>query len=438
MTNLQRKVMTALTAGSVLVYSVAPVFGSTSLIISGNGSDSNNETQVQMTSQTTVVQNNNTSVKNDVDVESNTGDNKANDNTGGDVLIETGDSDVKVEVGNQLNSNVADVESCDCETDTEVIIQGNGTGSDNDAALAQLSGTQVFQTNTARVDNDVDVDANTGKNEAEDNTGGSVVIDTGDSDVVVKTYTMANANSARIMGEGDGSSVKLWIAENGSDSDNDIELLLERYALITQENLTSIENDIDVDSNTGKNDIDDSTGGIVAVLTGDSDIEAWVENMAGFNAADLGCDCMLEDILAKIWGNGTDTENRIAAKLDAVRDVFQDNVCGYGYMPKPGEYSLFGSNHHRGAPCFDNDLDLEGQTGENELEDNTGSVEYGDPVVDTGDSDVTVKVENAGGSNTFGSFELPEEWEWPDLSGMSLSISFDMSDLLAYLMDHMS
>jgi hypothetical protein len=376
-----------------------------------------------------------TTVKNDINVDSNTGDNKASDNTSGDVYVGTGDSNVKVQIANSLNSNVADVAACDCDEDVEVTISGNGTGTENEAKLGLSSNTAVFQNNVANVDNDVDVDANTGRNDAEDNTGGDVVIDTGNSNVKVKTATMANSNTARVLGSGDGSSVKLIIAENGSDSKNTIGLALNRANLLSQANLTSIRNDVDVDSNTGDNEIDDSTGGIVAIYTGNSDIEAWVENYAGFNAADLGCDCMLEDVLAKVWGNGTDSANLIAASLNADQEVFQDNACGYGQYPHSTDLRTYGFDfpNRYPTPCFDNDLDLDGVTGDNDAKDNTGSVDGDDPLIDTGDSDTKVHVVNEGGSNTFGTLEMPE-MEMPGQSGTSFSFTFDMNAFMQWLM----
>lgn len=221
------KLAAAAATGAILLQTALPVLAETSLVITDNGSDSTNEVQLSNQSTTTVVQQNNTTVNNHINVDASTGDNKAEDNTGGDVAIETGDAKAEVHVSNMVNSNVAEVDTCgECAGDTDVTISGNGTGSDNSAVLGQKTTTDVRQNNSANVSNDVKVEAETGDNKAEDNTNGEVTIKTGDATVKVMSDTVANMNSAKIGGEGDGGSVSLMIADNGSDSTNEIALAL--------------------------------------------------------------------------------------------------------------------------------------------------------------------------------------------------------------------
>lgn len=431
MTKLQRKMTTGIAAFAMIFNVGMPAFaGTTTLIISGNGSDSDNTTQVNQVSTTNVVQENNTVVENDIKVKTNTGDNDASGNTGGDVMIDTGKSEVKATIVNELNSNVAEIADCDCASDTHVEISGNGTDSDNDAKLNTVSQTQLWQQNNAVVDNEVDVEANTGKNRANDNTGGEVEIYTGDSKVVVVEQTTANMNSARILGNGGGSSVTLLIKDNGSDSDNEIDLALVKGTLLTQWNYTAIDNDVDVKSNTGDNVADDNTGGSVLIDTGNIVMKAYIDNMAGFNAADMGCDCVFDDVYAKIAGNGTDSDSLLKAALISDRTVFQDNQCGYGNVGAES-YSRR-HKHHRAIPCFDNDVDLDGYTGKNRATDNTGEGDD-DPAIYTGNTDVEVDVSNIGGENVYGEFSSP--WEWPSGWGsdVDVSFSFNLMGLLALL-----
>src|SRR3989344_4430799 len=135
MNETKRKIGVAIATGALLLNAFAPLaIADTTIQISGNGSDSNNTANVNVTQNTTVVQNNTADVTNNVDVDADTGDNDAEDNTGGDVSIDTGDADVTVNVSNTLNSTQANVDCCQ-NGDTEVLIQGNGTHSDNDANL---------------------------------------------------------------------------------------------------------------------------------------------------------------------------------------------------------------------------------------------------------------------------------------------------------------
>jgi hypothetical protein len=94
----------------------------------------------------------------------------------------------------------------------EVLISGNGSNSDNTVDLKMGQLTEVFQENEADVTNLVWADSDTGGNNAEDNTGGSVSIDTGNASTTVGLSTSANANSASVGGgSGTGSlSAMIW------------------------------------------------------------------------------------------------------------------------------------------------------------------------------------------------------------------------------------
>lgn len=81
--------------------------------ISGNGANSHNRCNITVNTggckkikcASGSSQTNNASVSNTVTVSSSTGGNKANKNTGGDVSITTGDSNVDISITNNVNSN---------------------------------------------------------------------------------------------------------------------------------------------------------------------------------------------------------------------------------------------------------------------------------------------------------------------------------------------
>ncbi len=414
MSNLNKKLASAVAAGALLLNLATPAFASTfTLEISGNGSDSDSEVNLEQSNEVTVEQNNWADVQNDVNVKANTGDNEAEDNTGGDVAIETGDSETNVSVSNTLNSNVASVDSC-CVGDVQAKISGNGTDSDNDIDLDLDHEVKVEQNNDAVVINRVSVKSETGDNDAEDNTGGDVSIKTGDADTTVDLSTAANANSALVSGDGEGGSLSAWILGNGSDSDNEIDLDLDNKTKVEQNNWADVLNDVNVKSETGDNDAEDNTGGEVEIETGDATADVTVDNLVNFNWADIdGCGC-LEDLLAKISGNGTDSENEIKADLETELKAEQNND-----FDCKGEIK---------DACADVDVKLE--TGDNDAEDNTLGGD--DPTIETGDADADVDVSNSANSNVFG--EVPDlnlDFPWFDLN---LNISFDLSDLLEALL----
>ena len=417
MTDLKKKFASAIAAGALLVNLSTPAFASSyEFVVTGNGSESDSEVKFEQENEVTVNQSNYADVTNDVKVYANTGENSAEDNTGGDVEIKTGDSDTTVAVSNTLNSNVAQVDAC-CAADVTAKISGNGEESDNDIDLELENEVKVNQYNDADVKNYVETKSETGENEAEGNTGGDVTIKTGNADTTVTVATLANSNSAWVTGgDGEGGSVSAIIADNGSDSDNEIELELENETDLDQSNYADILNDVEVRAESGENEAEDNTGGEVEIKTGDVTADVTVDNMANFNWADIdGCGC-LEDLLAKINDNGEESDNEIKAELENEQDVNQYN-------------DLDCSDEEKDA-CAEVEVKLD--SGENEAEDNTqGDGE--DPTIKTGDAGADVDVENTGNSNVFGG-DHEFEWEMPWGFDFNLNLSFNLEDLLGALM----
>src|SRR3990167_2963478 len=375
MTNLQKKIATITATAALLVNTALPVLAGTTIEISGNGTYSDNDATVSLGQSTTVVQSNFSDVYNRVDADADTGDNDANDNTGGEVSVETGDASVDVRVSNALNSNTA--------------------------GLKMGSSTELYQENVADVTNKVYADADTGGNDAEDNTGGSVSVETGNASVKVDLATTANSNSAKVGGEGEGGSLSAWITGNGTYSDNDIDLELGSLVLLAQSNFADVYNKVDADADTGDNDADDNTGGDVSVETGDAEVDVEVDNLVNFNWADLECGCLLDDLWVKIGGNGSDSDNTIGAELGQETLAFQGNCA------EDGPEGL--TDNHKEDCELENKLELDADSGKNDAEDNTGEPD-GDPGIVTGDADASADIENSGNVNVLGdaSFDLPE------------------------------
>jgi hypothetical protein len=420
--NLNKKIATAFAAGAILLQSALPAFAATQIVISGNGADSQNQSNVGVNQTTNVVQSNNADVNNTIKANANTGGNEANKNTGGDVAVKTGDAKVETKVENSLNTNTATVDCCD-KGDVEVLISGNGADSENDVDLDLSNETLVSQENEADVDNKVDAYAGTGYNEADKNTGGNNTIETGDASVTVDLSTAANANSARVGGAGDeGKTLSAWIVGNGADSTNDLDLDFGHTLDLVQSNEADVYNNVNADAATGWNTTSKNTGGDSSIETGDASVDVAVDTMANFNWADVDCGCLF-DVLAKIHGNGYDSENTIEAEFTDELGVFQSNCGDEGYG-----YELSRWNH--GSDCeIDNVVYADAGTGDNEAKKDTGYA-GSDPAIETGDAESTVDVQNGGNSNVYG--EAPE-WELP-MNGFNLNLSFDLNDLLEALL----
>ncbi len=398
---LKTKLTTAIATGAVLLNALAPMaLASTTIEISGNGAGSDNWATMNQVTTQTVTQNNVANVTNNVDANASTGGNDANLNTGGTVIIDTGDAKSKVNVTNDLNKNLAEVDCCQAG-DTNVTVSGNGADSDNGVKLEQTTRATVTQNNNATVNNDVDADAKTGYNDAIANTGSDVIISTGNAESDVNVSTTANVNSAKVGNNGAGASnpsATFVISGNGAGSDNYITAALTKVNAVSQKNSANVINDVDADASTGGNDANLNTGGDVIIATGKAKVMADVENTVNFNSADIDCGCTW-DVKAKIAGNGAEDpkneensdeeENLITVDLASTQTIGQGN-----------------------GSFLNNDLeDLNAKTGKNDVESNTGSVEGGDPAILTGDATVDSSVSNSGNVNVVGDFlpiELPE------------------------------
>lgn len=408
MVSYKKKVLAALSAGTLFLSLASPAMADTSLVITGNGASSDNTVEVQTNHNTTVVQNNNAVVTNNVSANSSTGTNDANQNTNGGVLVKTGDATSNVTVQNMLNSNRAAVDCCTSNS-ASATISGNGANSDNKIELGdahrrieQTSGISVYQTNAAEVANAVDSNATTGKNDANQNTGGTVGVVTGDASNTVHVATVANENVAQVGGQGQGGDLSANILGNGAESDNKVELRLNNDVNLVQNNLAEVVNEVKADSKTGHNDTNQNTGGDSLVATGNASADVTVDNMVNFNWASVDCGC-LQDLTAKIGGNGADTYNKIEYKPKTDLSVFQ------------GVDS---------SALLSNDVGSNAKTGKNDLNQNNGGI-GSDPALLTGDSNSSASVENTGNTNLYG-VSLPEiPWDF--------QFQFDWSSLLGLL-----
>lgn len=413
MIDFKRKIAVGLATGALLANAFSPLaFAGTTITISGNGSNSDNDANVDQDQSTNVDQTNKAYVNNNVNVDADTGDNDANNNTGnGEVTIDTGNASANVTVSNVLNANKANVDCCPTG-DTEIKISDNGANSNNDVNLDRNSDINIDQYNKARVNNDVNVDAETGENNANGNTGdGGVSITTGNAKTDVSLSTTANFNSATVGGDnGDnGGTLSLWITGNGSNSDNDINVDLDSDVNIDQDNKAYIDNDVNVDADTGDNDANNNTGdGDVVIDTGDAKADVTVDNLVNFNHADADCGCpFVDDLTVKVADNGADSNNDVNVDLNSDLNVDQYNKAK-----------------------VNNDVNVDDvETGNNDASGNTSGGD-GDPSITTGDAEANVDLSTSGNVNSYGA-DGPD-WDFPDfdLNGLSLSISFDLSDLL--------
>lgn len=192
------KVLTATATSVATLAMAAPGFAAT-VNISGNGSNSYNRVRLRMSQRHMTEQVNETVNQNEVVVETNTGGNKANDNTGSRVNVTTGDTDTTVTVGNAGSANSLMGDDCGCENSSEdvnVYVADNGTRSDNIVSHRTRFSNRRSQLNFFSNLNGIGLFSNTGDNRTEGNTGedGHVTVETGDETVDVLIENVGATN----------------------------------------------------------------------------------------------------------------------------------------------------------------------------------------------------------------------------------------------------
>lgn len=180
--------------------------GGLSVKVLENGANSDNTVRLELSHDSTIVQDNFASVLNMVDSTAKTGLNDAKDNAGGDVLIVTGKATAASAVDNMVNFNAADID-CGCLLNTEAKIAGNATDSDNTISAELGNDREVFQGgregdgNFALLYNDATAYAKTGMNDAKYNVGG---VQGGDPAIVTgaasSTTTASNTGNVNVYG----------------------------------------------------------------------------------------------------------------------------------------------------------------------------------------------------------------------------------------------
>lgn len=257
------------------------------IVIESNGSGSSNEVNVTVQSETTVEQTNNVEITNNVDASANTGNNEANNNTGENTTIETGDAEVNVDITNVGNSNTVNQDCCTAQTPGTVSISGNGAGSVNNTNITNTYQTNVSIANNASVTNNVNGKAVTGKNSANGNLG-DVAIKTGNITASESIHNGPfNVNSVSVSTPANGS-FSISIKNNGADSENKVVLNDTVENSVTITNSFDVINESDWELVTGKNSADGNLGDVF-IGTGNISFESSITNEGNINVVEVTC-----------------------------------------------------------------------------------------------------------------------------------------------------
>lgn len=270
--------------------------------VSGNGADSKNNAGLKLENETKLYQTNSGDIVNKVKADSYSGDNKVSKNTGGDVEVLSGESITHVGVTTHANSNMARLGGdASGDRSVELKVTDNGAESRNNIWLGLDRDVLLTQRNGASVRNFVTADSSTGSNSAGRNTGGSVMVDSGDAFTEVLVDNAANFNWANL--DCDClTDVSAKVADNGADTHNKIKAYLSDDKDVFQDNSCGlsevalfggwhgpcgVSNSLHADSATGDNDAWANTADSSddpSITTGDAETFVGVENTGNSNS----------------------------------------------------------------------------------------------------------------------------------------------------------
>lgn len=262
------------------------------------GADSNNKAASSTNSDTAAFTNNDAEINNDLLLDSSTGRNYSDKNTG-NASIATGNSNVIGQIQNQANQTGTSVSGGSCNT-----CQGSGSASnsktgaasDNDAQIDNNTSVYLENNQNAELDSGIIALSETGSNSASKNTG-NADITTGDSNVGLTVVNVANTD---ITGVGTSeynvyddhrgdividfanlSGNNQHTAQNygtGADSTNQANANSNTTLTVVNNNDATVASELVIDADTGGNQADKNTGD-ATIKTGDANVVANVVNL---------------------------------------------------------------------------------------------------------------------------------------------------------------
>ncbi|OGM30424.1 hypothetical protein A2630_01730 [Candidatus Woesebacteria bacterium RIFCSPHIGHO2_01_FULL_44_10] len=185
-------------------------------------------------------------------------------------------------------------------------ISDNGEGSVSTTEVTLESTTIVTQTNEANLDTSVDVDGNTGGNEASGNSG-NTTITTGD--ITENTEIVNDDLNTNIAENKDGDlNFNGQITDNGSNLTNTLSFSYTTSSSTTQNNTANITNGVTTTANTGNNTADNNSGD-VEIITGNIFSEVGLVNQnINFSYDPIGIGGNFDFLIS---GNGSGSINSI-------------------------------------------------------------------------------------------------------------------------------
>ena len=256
---------------------------------------------------------------------------------------------------------------------------------------SEPSPTAINNTETSNYEGD-----NSGSQSNNDNSEGSVDLTSGDIEGSVNVSNAANNNSDESGNGSGGNSYGVDNSGNGADSTNNGEITDEDTTNIDQNNDLGLNNNVDVDYDTGGNKINDNLGGESSIKTGDATSTVNIFNFANTNL--IGADISSNEFNVADNQSGdidlTNAGSQSCAGLVGCSSGNSGSVNNAGN----GSGSLNDGTIKTGNNIFittdnfanvDNSINIDVETGDNTIADSLG-----DASIETGDANVVANIFN--------------------------------------------
>lgn len=193
---------------------------------------------------------------------------------------------------------------------TEIVVSGNGEGSQNQVNVTQGSSNTSVQSNDAQVQNTDQTSADTGNNSTSANNGGDSAISTGDVNSQSDVSNQMNQSSANQECCPDNSQTNITVSGNGSNSTNTVDVTSVAQNDVHINQSANIQNDLSGDLNTGNNNANGNSSGQDSIFTGNITAHVNVENK-NINVAMVKTALQNPSVNLLINGNAQDSNNHI-------------------------------------------------------------------------------------------------------------------------------
>src|SRR3989338_1349854 len=374
-----KKLVTLIGSAALFAAAIIPaIAASNDCSNSTTGPFSNNTCSITNSDTITVNNVNDARIRNDVDAKSNTGKNSTSYNTLGGSIV-TGDATSNVTVSNVANINTTNITAALAAASQNSGSNSiTGPNSDNNAFLTNSFFADVYNSNQADVKNDVEVRSNTGKNDADYNTG-PASINTGDAWLGLLVNNHINDSLTAIRGGAGGSGSNT--AENsttGPFSNNTVSILNDHSANVNNVNDLRGKNDVDAKANSGKNDANKNTlGG--DITTGGAAAGVGVDTQGNINSTLIamalgGFDNEGSNSVTGPGGAGDPNQVFITNSRNIVVDNW-NNKCRNEDANEPWWWNPWKRVKQECNPAFlgvFNDVEVKSDTGKNDADYNTG------------------------------------------------------------------